>query len=61
MSVLNNVPCIVRATIIDMNFGELKYYPFMISINKCLISTNMCSKRNKRHKCYSISYDNERR
>ena len=25
----------VRLTLIDMNPVELKYYPFMISLNKC--------------------------
>ena len=50
----------VRPTLIDMNPVELKYYPFMISLNKftwicnVLSQKNMWSKRNKRHKCYSI-------
>ena len=53
---LNDGPCMVRPTLIDMNPVELKYYPFMISIDKCTgscnaLSPNMCSKRNKRHKC----------
>ena len=34
---LNYEPCMVRPTLIDdMNPGELKYYPFMISFNKCI-------------------------
>ena len=32
---LNDEPCMVRPTIIDMNPFELKYYPFKISLNKC--------------------------
>ena len=32
---LNDEPCMVRPTVIDMNPVELKYYPFMISLNKC--------------------------
>ena len=32
---LNDEPCMVRPTIINMNPVELKYYPFMISLNKC--------------------------
>ena len=32
---LNDEPCMVRPTLIDMNPFELKYYPFMISLNKC--------------------------
>ena len=47
----------VRPILIDMNPVELKHYPFRISLNKCIancnvfISKDMCSKRNKRHKC----------
>ena len=33
----------VRPTLIDMNPVELKYYPFMISINKCTGSCNVLS------------------
>ena len=32
---LNDKPCMVRPTLIDMNLLELIYYPFMISLNKC--------------------------
>ena len=32
---LNDKPCRVRPTLIDVNPLELKYYPFMISLNKC--------------------------
>ena len=46
---LNEKPCMVRPTLFDMNPVELKYYPFTISLNNA--SENMCSKRNKRHKC----------
>ena len=46
---LNEKPCMVRPTLFDMNPVELKYYPFTISLNDA--SENMCSKRNKRHKC----------
>ena len=30
---LNDEPCIVRPTIINMNPNELKYYAFLISLN----------------------------
>ena len=40
---LNDEPCIVRPTLIDMNPVELKYYPFMISINKSTGSCNVLS------------------
>ena len=40
---LNDVPCIVKPTLIDMNPVELKYYPFMISLNKCTGSCNVLS------------------
>ena len=33
----------VRPTVIDMNLGELKYYPFIISLNKCTGSCNVLS------------------
>ena len=40
---LNDEPCMVRPTLIDMNPVELKYYPFMISINKSTGSCNVLS------------------
>ena len=30
----------VRPTLIDLNPGELKYYPLVISLNKCTESCN---------------------
>ena len=33
---LNDEPCMVRRTLIDMYPVELKYYPFTISLNKCI-------------------------
>ena len=38
-----NEPCMIRETIIDMNPNELRYYPFMISFNKCTGSCNVLS------------------
>ena len=43
MSFLNDEPCIVRPTLIDMNPVEFKYHPFMISLNKCTGSCNVFS------------------
>ena len=40
---LNDKPCMVRPTIIDMNLAELKYYPFIISLNKRTGSCNVLS------------------
>ena len=40
---LNDEPCMVRPTLIDMNPIELKYYPFMISLNKCTGTCNVLS------------------
>ena len=40
---LNDKPCMVRPTLIDLNSVELKYYPFMISLNKCNGSCNFLS------------------
>ena len=53
---LNNKPCMVRPTLINLNPVELKYYPFMISLDKCnessnVLSPKICSEKNKRHKC----------
>ena len=40
---LNDEPCMVRSTLIDVNAVELKYYPFMIILNKCTGSCNVLS------------------
>ena len=40
---LNAEPCMVKPTIIDMNPVELKYDPFMISLNKCTAKSNVWS------------------
>ena len=40
---LNDEPCMVRSTLIDMNPNELKYYPLIISLNKCTGSRNVLS------------------
>ena len=40
---LNDEPCMFRPTLIDMNPVELKYYPFMMSLNKCAGSCNVSS------------------
>ena len=38
---LNYEPCMVRPTLLGVNLVELKYYPFMISLNKCTGSSNV--------------------
>ena len=43
---LNDEPCTVRPTLIDMNLVELKCDPFMISVNKCTGSCNVLSPKN---------------
>ena len=40
---LNDEPCMVRPTFIDLNPVECKCYPFMISLNKCTGSCNTLS------------------
>ena len=40
---LNDEPCMVRPTLIDLNPVELKYYPFMINSDKCTGSCNILS------------------
>ena len=42
---LNDEPCMVRPTLINMNPIELKYYPLMISLNKCTGSCNILSQK----------------
>ena len=34
---LNDEPCMIRTTLIDLNSVELKYYPFMITLDKCTV------------------------
>ena len=40
---LNDEPCMVRPTLIDLNPVELKYYLFIISSDKCTGSCNVFS------------------
>ena len=40
---LNDEPCMVRPTHIDLNPAELKYYPFMSILNKCMGSCSILS------------------
>ena len=40
---LNDEPCMIRPTLIDLNPVELKYYPYIISLNKCSWSCNVLS------------------
>ena len=40
---LNDEPCMVRPTFFYLNPVELKYYPFMISLDKCSGSCKVLS------------------
>ena len=40
---LNNEPCQVRQTLIDLNPVELKYYPFMIILDTFIGNCNILS------------------
>ena len=40
---LNDEPCMIRPTLTDLNPVEFKYYPFMISLEKCNGSCNVLS------------------
>ena len=49
---LNDEPCIIRSTLINLNSVAFKYYPFMISLDKCIGSCNVifaktCVPKNK--------------
>ena len=37
---LNDGPCMVRRTLIDLNLVEFNYYSFMVSLDKCSGSCN---------------------
>ena len=52
---LNDEPCMVRSTLIDLNPVELKYYPFMIDLDKCsgscnVLSPKICVQKKKKDK-----------
>ena len=40
---LNDEPDMISPTLIDLNPVELKYFPFIISLNKCTGSCNVLS------------------
>ena len=42
---LNDEPCMVKPTLINSNLFELKYKPFMISLNKCIGDCNVLSSK----------------
>ena len=44
---LTDESCMVRPTFIDLNPVELKYYPFIISLNKSTGSCNALSPKNE--------------
>ena len=37
---LNNEPCMINPTLVDLNPAKLNYYPFMAGIDKCNRSCN---------------------
>ena len=41
----NDEPCFIRPTFIDLNTAELKYYLFMLSLDKLRGSVNVSSPR----------------
>ena len=52
---LNDEPCIVRPTLIDLNHVELKYHSFMTSLDKfsgsCkVLSSKICVPKKKKKK-----------
>ena len=53
---LNDDPFMVRPIVIDLNPVELKYYPFMISLDKCsgscnVLSPNICVPKETKDMC----------
>ena len=50
---LNDEPCMVRPTLIDLNLAELKYYTFIIILDKCngicnVLSPKICSEKKQK-------------
>ena len=50
---LNDEPCMVRPILTDRNSVEVKYYLFMISLDKCtgscnILSLKICVAKNKK-------------
>ena len=53
---LNDEPCMIRCTLIDLNPVELNYYPFMIGVNRCngscnVVSPKICVPKETKDKC----------
>ena len=44
---VNSEPYMIRPTLVDLNPVELKYYPFIISLDKCTGSCNVFQKKQK--------------
>ena len=38
---LNSEPCLAKGTIIGLNPTELRFYPFMVSLDRCSGSCNI--------------------
>ena len=54
---LNDKPWMVKPTLIHLNPFELKYYPFMISLDKCSVSCDALSpKMPKKQKTYMLKH-----
>ena len=50
---LNDEPCLITPTLIDLNLAELKYQAFAISLDKCnesrnVLSPKICFRKSKR-------------
>ena len=48
---LNNEPCMIRPTLIDLKLVDLKYYPIMISLDKYSGSCNSVDDLSKKNMC----------
>ena len=54
---LNKEPCMIRPFLIDLNPFELKYYPFMISLDNCKGSCNCVDDLSTRISIWSKTKD----
>ena len=48
---LNNEPCMIRPTLIDLKLVDLKYYPIMIRLDKYSRSCNSVDDLSKKNMC----------
>ena len=51
---LNNEKCEIRPTIIDLNLAELKYYPYIVTLNTLLYVTYTFQSESILYSCLNV-------